>query len=304
MKAKFFIAALAAPLILGSCASKKAVADGSATVATSSSHGSKHNAKADSQDNTALASLTFLRMVSDNQVYANDIVGNMSFNLKAGSKDITVPGSLHMRKDQVIRLQLFIPLLGTEVGRLEFTPDHVLVVDRLHKEYVKADYSQVDFLKANGITFYSLQALFWNQLFVPGEKKVGESQLKRFDTSLGGNAPTVEVSQNSGRMQMTWTADRQTGRIGEANIVYRSQGQGESTLNWKYSSFKAVGVKQFPAQQVFKFATTATDKVPSVQVSIKMSDVKTSSNWDAQTELSSKYKKIEATDVLQKLLQL
>lgn len=308
MKKILFIAAIAAPLMLGSCASKKAVADStatssSATVKPSSTHGSKH-AKTGAEDGSALASLTFLRMVSDNQVYANDIVGNMSFNLKAGSKDITVPGSLHMRKDQVIRLQLFIPLLGTEVGRLEFTPDYVLVVDRLHKEYVKADYSQVDFLKVNGITFYSLQALFWNQLFVPGEKKVGESQLKRFDTSLGGSAPMVEVTQNSGRMQMTWTADRQTGRISEANITYRSQGSGESTLNWKYSSFKAVGVKQFPAQQVFKFATTATDKVPAVQVSIKMSDVKTSSNWDAQTELSSKYKKIEATDVLQKLLQL
>lgn len=61
----------------------------------------------------------------------------MTFEIKMGSKDISVPGSLKMRKDEVIRLQLFIPILGTEVGRLEFTPDYVLIVDRLHKEYIK-----------------------------------------------------------------------------------------------------------------------------------------------------------------------
>ncbi len=75
-----------------------------------------------------------------------------------------------MRKDEVIRIQLFIPILGTEVGSLEFTPDYVLIIDRLHKEYIKADYTQVDFLKKQGINFYSLQALFWNQLLLPGQR--------------------------------------------------------------------------------------------------------------------------------------
>ncbi len=74
------------------------------------------------------------------------------FNLQAGDKDITVPGKLSMRKDEIIRIQLFIPILGTEVGRLEFTPDYVLIIDRLHKEYIKADYTQVDFLKKQGIS--------------------------------------------------------------------------------------------------------------------------------------------------------
>ncbi len=55
-----------------------------------------------------------------------------------------------MRKVEVIRIQLFIPILGTEVGRLEFTPNYVLIIDHLHKEYIKADYTQVDFLKEAG----------------------------------------------------------------------------------------------------------------------------------------------------------
>ena len=66
-----------------------------------------------------------MHKVADNKVYADNIVGNMSFNLQAKGQNISVPGSLRMRKDEVIRLQLFIPILGTEVGRLEFTPTYV-----------------------------------------------------------------------------------------------------------------------------------------------------------------------------------
>src|SRR5574344_1221780 len=114
-----------------------------------------------------LQKLSFAQKVSDQQIYAKNIVGSLSFNIKAGDKDITVPGSLHMRKDQIIRLQLFIPLLGSEVGRIDFTPTAVLIVDRIHKQYIKADYNQIDFLQKQGLSFYSLQALFWNQLLLP-----------------------------------------------------------------------------------------------------------------------------------------
>lgn len=63
--------------------------------------------------------------------------------------------------------------MGSEVGRLEFTPDYVLVIDRMHKEYLKGDYNQLDFLRDNGLNFYSLQALFWNQALPPGNTEGG-----------------------------------------------------------------------------------------------------------------------------------
>lgn len=277
-------------LALASCASKKAAVGEGA---------SSHHATNSEQ----YVKEHFAAKVFDNQVYTQNIVGNMSFNLKMGSKDITVPGSVHMRKDKVIRLQLFIPLLGTEVGRLEFTPTYVLVVDRLHKEYIKADYNQVDFLQRNGITFYSLQALFWNQLFLPGKQEVKNADLKHFVVS------DVEASQRAlslanGNMTFQWKADDATGRIASALVSYKSAQHGQSDLNWKYGAFKAVGVKQFPAQQSFTFTTTATKNKQTMQVNIKMSEVKTTDKWDAETTLSSKYKKVEAEDVLGRLLQM
>ena len=161
-----------------SCGAQKAAVKDTVTL-PSATKATPKAAKADHSQ-----SLAFVQRVSDQKVYAQNIVSSMSFTATMGDKEITVPGSLHMRRDKVIRLQLFIPLLGSEVGRLEFTPDYVLVIDRMHKEYIKGDYNQLDFLRDNGLNFYSLQALFWNQLFLPGTQKVGEGDLSRYTVKL------------------------------------------------------------------------------------------------------------------------
>ena len=252
----------------------------------------------------AVRKLTFVQKVSDNQVYAKNIVGNMDFTIRMGDKKISVDGSLRMRKDEVIRLQLFAPILGFEVGRLEFTPTYVLIIDRLHKEYIKADYTQVDFLQKQGITFYSLQALFWNQLLLPGAKKVSESDLKKFDADLGVSGELVPVSLKDGNMAYTWTAQRATGLISQADVKYVSDKYGTSGVTFKYGDFRNVGVKQFPATIDLTLATEATQQKREVNMLIKMKDIKTDDNWDAQTEVSSKYKQVSPQDVLTKILSL
>ena len=51
-----------------------------------------------------------------------------------------------------------------------------------------------------GISFYSLQALFWNQLLLPGERTVKESDLKKFDARLDVAGDAVPVSFRNGNM--------------------------------------------------------------------------------------------------------
>lgn len=102
------------------------------------------------------ARIDFLDKVNSNASYQKNIAAAITFRLTQGNgKEISVPGQLRMRKDEVIRLSLQVPILGTEVGRIEFAKDYVLFVDRMHKEYVKAKYSDVGFLRDNGINFYS-----------------------------------------------------------------------------------------------------------------------------------------------------
>lgn len=289
---------LAFPLILTACGAKRNLVK--TTTATSNTTATTPKAV----DNSELHRIAFLQKVADNAVYATNIVGDMKFNLIVGNRNITTPGALHMRKNQVIRIQLFIPLLGTEVGRLEFTPDYVLVIDRLHKEYIKTDYSQLDFLKNNGLNFYSLQSLFWNQLFLPGTDRLNESSLRQFNVNLQSSGPTTPVSLQQGNMNFIWNADKQNGTIGQTTVSYRSQQHGNSTLNWLYSNFMTVGVKRFPAKQSFTFTTTATRQKQTVQVTLDMDEVTTKDNWEVNSTVSSKYKKIETKDILAKIMTL
>ena len=273
-------------LAMAGCGSKKAATEGTSSTVD------KHNSG-------NVQALAFVQKVANQKVSTQNIVGKMSLNVQMGNKDITVPGSLHMRYGEVIRIQAFIPLLGSEVGRIEFTPDYVLVIDRMHKEYIKEDYNKVDFLKNNGLNFYSLQALFWNQLFVPGTKSISEANLMDFGVTEAGNIKNITLKK--GNLNFVWNADNTNGRISKAQATYSSISQGKSSLNWTYSNFKAVAGKMFPAYQKFTFATTAIKNQSNISLTIDMDGVKTDSKWEAKSEISNKYKKIEATDVFGKL---
>ena len=111
-------------LLMVSCVSKRVLVDQTPKSSTQKSMPSAQSA--------AVQQLTFVQKVSDNQIYVKNIVGNMSFNLQAAGKDITVLGSVHMCEDEVIRLQIFILLLGSEIGRLECKAVYVSVIDRFH----------------------------------------------------------------------------------------------------------------------------------------------------------------------------
>ncbi len=273
-------------LAMAGCGSKKAATEGTSSTVD------KHNGG-------NVQALAFVQKVANQKVSTQNIVGKMSLNVQMGSKNITVPGSLHMRYGEVIRIQAFIPLLGSEVGRIEFTPDYVLVIDRMHKEYIKEDYNKVDFLKNNGLNFYSLQALFWNQLFMPGTTSISDANLLDFGVTEAGNSKHITLKK--GNLNIVWNADNANGRISTAKATYSSLTQGKSSLNWTYSNFKAVAGKMFPAYQKFTFATTAIKNQSNISLTIDMDGVKTDSKWEAKSEISKRYKKIEATDVFGKL---
>lgn len=286
--------AVAGIFLLASCASKKNVIAENSIERKTSTETLPAGAPA---DRTMVTTYDYLKRVTDNQVSAQNVVADMTFTIKVGSKEISVPGSLRMRRDEVIRLQLYVPLLGTEIGRMEFSPNRVLIIDRLHKEYIDEDYTQLDFLKNNDLDFYSLQALFWNQLSVPGKKNVNAEDFQNFDVA-GTN---VKLKRDN--MTYNW-ATSATGQIVMTNISYATEKSGASSLLWMYSDFRPLGIGQFPCRQDFQFSTSATKQLKSVKIVLDLDDVKDKSDWDAKSTVSTKYKKVEASEILGKLLSI
>lgn len=209
-----------------------------------------------------------------------------------------------MRRNEVIRIQL-APLGLVEVGRIELTPENVLIIIRPTKEYILANYKDIDFLNRNGLDFYSLQALFWNQLFMPNEQRVSEQLLEKFSAMIEGNSKEVPVRLNDGQMKYEWTADRTTGRIVRTNATYQSKTNGTSTLQWNYGDFVAVGSKFFPANHNFKLATPAVSgKETSFEVTLRLKKIDTDGNFEKKTDVSSRYKQITVEQAVKRIMNL
>lgn len=96
------------------------------------------------------------------QLQKDNVTAKLDINVNDGSNEISVDGKLQMRRNVVVRV-IITPLGLMEAGRLEFTPDYVLFIDRIHKQYVKERYDEVDMLKKNGINFQKIQETFWSQ---------------------------------------------------------------------------------------------------------------------------------------------
>lgn len=282
-----------AAAVLASCGSTK-----NATSGSSSAVGTTPSSSVQPVTTAAL-----LQKISDNAVKANCIVADLDFTMTSGSKNITVGGKLQMKKDDVIRVQL-VAFGLMEVGRLEFTKDYVLIQDKLHKKYVQEDYNQVNFLKENGLDFYALQALLWNQLYVPGKASVSKSDLKEFQVQPVSGSEQSNIVLDRGSFCYKWLADNTTNLLEDVNVDYKSNSHGSTNVNCKYSKFVKMGDKQFPRNIQLSLQTTAIKSAKKLTLGFALSDLSNSEKWETRTAPSKKYEKISVSEMLNLLMNI
>ena len=252
-------------------------------------------------ETSTLKKMDYVRKVYSNATNAKNIVSKIDFTIDAKGKNISVDGRIYMRKDEVIRVVLS-PLGIMEVGRVEFTPDYVLVIDRMHKQYVKAAYNDLSFLKNNGLNFYSLQALFWNELFLPGTNRLTDNMLDKFDSDLSAGTQR-KVRTKSGSLNFEWDTTVASGRIDAANVTYGTGTANASSASWKYDTFSALGSKTFPARHSVSFTGKTGKTNSTINVNIRMKKLTTDSNWETRSTVSEKYTKVSAEEALKILMQ-
>lgn len=290
---KRIVLSLLTVVVLASCATHKK-AETTEVVASAKT--------SSSVDDVRKQNLEYVTKVYNNAATTANIVSKIDFSINAMGRDISVDGKIYMRKDEIIRI-VIAPFGLMEVGRLEFTPDHVLLVNRMDKEYVKATYSDLDFLKANGLDFYSLQALFWNELFIPGEKKLSEKKLSDFAVASVSDAEK-KVAIESGRLGFTWTTNPASALISSASVDYAKGTAQASSAGWKYSKFENLSGKQFPTVHELSFQSKAMKNSGVLKMNISMKKLTTDSAWDVKYDVSGKYKEMNAEALFGKLLRM
>ena len=239
----------------------------------------------------------FLQQVTDNAQHARFITSKVKFSVEVGARQMTLTGNLKMKRDDVIRLQL-MAFGFVEAGRLEFTKEYVLIMDRINKLYLKVPYAQVDFLRNSHIDFFVLQSLFWNELFQPGKMKVTDESLKSYKTEVGTD-DTV-IAMEDGKLSYRWLAENGTARVKMANIMYNDKFRGNYQLNWDYEDFQVSNRKYFPMDHKISFATP--DK--EVKLGMVFNYMANEENWETRTEVSSKYRQVTVDEILHRFMSL
>lgn len=288
MKRFILFPIFAAALTLTACHSSK-----SATKSTPTPTGTTATTDIGSTDHAAAA--TFAKKVASHRITSTGITANAKVRISGiGGKDLSVSGKLQMKRDAVIRLSL--RMLGFEIGVMEFTPTDVLVIDRYNKQYVRAAYSEVSFLRQANIDFYALQSLFWNELFIPGEHQLSASDLKRFSLQSAPGGQTVLTPTATPMLTYNFFIDTASETVSRLQVMSK-KASDKGQFSFAYDGLTSFSSRQFPTS--LQLAVTGTGK--DVSLGITLSSLKGNTDFESTTKVSDKYTRRSVKEVLGKL---
>ena len=237
----------------------------------------------------------FVENVIENASGWEALTAKMSLTLDLGRKGETkVSGTLRIKKGEVVQLSI-APLLGIEVARAEISPDGILVIDRMNKRYVEVSFAEVKALAKADLDFHTLQALFLNELFLPGKDDLTPRDASSFrvEPEMEGVWLNVKRAKRFGYHFLTEAPEA---LLKESYIGLNGTPYG---LRWKYDDFRALERKQFPVDMKLAFEG---GKKP-VKAAFALSRLSTNGDWEARTEVSKKYEKVELEEILKLLLK-
>ena len=226
----------------------------------------------------------------------NSFSAKTSLELGMGSKGKTrVNATLRIRRDEVIQLSV-APMLGIEVARLELAPDGFLLVDRLHKRFVKASFAEVSELLHVKLDFHVLQSLFLNELFLSSKKVLSSTDIPSFMLSIQGSQAVIQT-KGSQKIHYEFLTSARQGWLEQTTISLRNT---PYALNWKYADFSDLDGRMFPTK-----AHVGLQGVSEAYfLNMKFSRMSVDGKWESRTKLSSRYKEIELHELIKVLLNL
>lgn len=274
----FTIAVMLAAVMFVSCSSSK--------------KGVKDNAALPTE--TEFSARKYVEAVTADYQSVKGMSAKIKVTVAFDGKDFSTSGTLKMNKDNIIQLTLIDPILGLmEVGRMEFTPTNVVIIDRMNKQYMDVPYSEVSFLKRANVDFNTLQSLFWNELFIPGKKGNVDASLYTFSQP----SSTVVMDYDDSMLHYRFVSEKASHHLTKTSI--NNPSDSKYAFAFTYGDFTQFQGRQFPQDMTMSF--TASGK--SASLSLSLSSLKASSEKITPTSPSSKYTKVKADKVFKMLMK-
>lgn len=211
----------------------------------------------------------------------SDMSARCSFAINMGDKKLTAGGSLKMVRGEIIQLSL--TFMGFEVGRMEFTPADVTIIDRINKRYVRGSYNDVEFAQRNNLSFEVAQAVFWGEIFSLKGKLSSDS----FRFTQAGKTPILSTASEN----LT------------ANFILSSVGMLRQTvLSQAGNSGDAFTITYDERQGAIPTSMTISPRGQELKLTLTLDGVRTNTSGRVTpTAIPENYKRLDTLDIFRML---
>jgi hypothetical protein len=149
----------------------------------------------------------------------------------------SMKGAIKLSTDSCMILSLQ-PFAGIEIARCLIRPDSLVVVSRMHQIYATESLSKLPF---SAYDLYNvLEDVLTNRIFIPGNTKPSDKDLKRFTWAKSKESTSLILSQRDYALTYVLNDDQQYSRMSLAT--------GDSTqfVYVNYDDFKSTKDLEFP----------------------------------------------------------
>lgn len=183
----------------------------------------------------------FYRAMEEQAFHYQTLTARLGVEINLSNlQENSVRVDLKMVKDSAFQLSVQY-FLGIEIFRIELSRDSIKVLDRINRRYLVENYEALRAQTPIAFNFYNLQALFTNQLFLPGEQRIGEKQYSRFHLDQSGSTARLQTKD---QMDLRYLFEVD----GEEKLLMSriSDATDQIQLRWQYADFREVGRQIFP----------------------------------------------------------
>ena len=215
---------------------------------------------------------------------------NLALQNDGKTSSMTVDAQLKIVRNEALQLSIRMPIIGTEVFRLVMTPNNLLIIDRLNKQYLNETMSDFQAQLPFVFNYSMMEALWTNRLFVAGKPQVSASDLSDFEVDT--DLYSVRFShRDSGDNRYTFSCDH-TFRIQSVQIEHPKQ---VGSLQCNYSDFSEIAKNQrFPMKMQLKIQLN--NKNQGLLSTYK--SVNTGANIQIDQSIPNKYNKTSLQEMI------
>lgn len=218
------------------------------------------------------------------QKTGDNLSAKLKLNANIKGKTFSAGGNMKIKRGE--GLQISINALGglIEVARIEMTPEKMLLIYRLGREYAEVRYSEIEAFRSLGLDYSMLEAILMNEVFAPGEN-ILDKALAKMDVKAA-NGEIILTTPRSRNMQYSFHIEQSSGSL----VLTRGDYNSSVSVDCNYADFTDFAGRSFPRQINFSVADMA--------LNLSLNSIKDGSlKLTSESSLSS-YSKVAASKLI------